>query len=203
MKLPGPLNTDQEKQLKTIQASARHLLSLINDLLDLTKVESGKVELNPETLVCQTVVKELLETFRVLAAQKGLEYQFETPAEEILIRSDLRALRQILINLVNNAIKFTDKGSVRVTLARASCEGRPCVEFRVSDTGVGIKPEDQAKLFQAFSQIDSGSTRRFEGTGLGLHLSQKLAALINGKIWFESTYGSGSTFTLAIMADER
>jgi protein-histidine pros-kinase len=203
MKLPGPLNVDQDKQLKTIQTSARHLLSLINDLLDLTKIESGKVELNPEPLICQDVCHELLETFRLLAAQKGLDYQFDAPNGEIVVQADRRAIRQILINLVNNAIKFTNSGKVRIALAECMQHGKSCVEFRVSDTGVGIKPEDQTKLFQAFTQLDAGSTRRFEGTGLGLHLSQKLAVLIDGNISFQSEFGVGSTFILTLQTESR
>lgn len=203
MKLPGPLNVDQDKQLRTIQVSARHLLSLINDLLDLTKIESGTVELSPEPLICQEVVQELHETFRMLAAQKGLDYGFDAPDGGLVVRTDHRALRQILINLINNAIKFTDVGKVRVALAEGSRDGKPCVEFHVSDTGVGIKHDDQGKLFQAFTQLDAGSTRRFEGTGLGLHLSQKLAVLIDGKISFQSEFGVGSTFTLTLKTEPR
>ncbi len=112
MKLPGPLTPDQEKQLRTVQASARHLLSLINDLLDLAKIESGKVELNLEPVVCQGVVQEVAAALRPLAEGKGLEFEAAVPAPELAVRADRRALSQILLNLTNNAIKFTEKGGV-------------------------------------------------------------------------------------------
>ncbi|HYD78959.1 MAG TPA: PAS domain S-box protein [Paucimonas sp.] len=200
MKLPGPLRPDQERQLKTIQSSARHLLSLINDLLDLAKIESGKVEINPELVVCQTVIQELTETLGPLADKKHLSFQLDLPTGDVAVMTDRRALSQILINLVNNAIKFTEKGGITISLRKRYHENRMLIEIDVGDTGIGILPEEQAKLFQAFSQLDSTSARRFEGTGLGLHLSQKLASLIGGKLIMKSEYGKGSTFTLLLEA---
>ncbi len=198
MKLPGPLNADQEKQLSTIQTSARHLLSLINDLLDLAKIESGKMDINLEPVSCGSVVQEVAATLRPLAKQKGLTLRLDLPATDVTVRADRRALSQIVINLANNAIKYTDAGEIVISLARHQREGSRVSEISVSDTGCGIQPEDQAKLFHAFTQLDSSSTRRYEGTGLGLHLSQKLAELLNGRITFKSTFGKGSTFTLIL-----
>ncbi|MFT5533472.1 MAG: PAS domain S-box-containing protein [Burkholderiaceae bacterium] len=200
MRLPGPLTGDQDKQLKTIQTSARHLLSLINDLLDLAKIESGKVELVPEKVLCQNLITELAETLGPLAMHKGLIFRSEVPAMEIIVHADARALRQILINLINNAIKFTEAGEVVIGLSEQEVDGQRWIDFSVIDSGVGIKPADQAKLFQAFSQIDAGSTRRFEGTGMGLYLSLKLAGLMQGALRFESQFGVGSTFTLSLRA---
>ena len=196
MRLPGPLTADQERQLKTIQASGRHLLSLINDLLDLAKIESGKVVLSPELVVCQEVVDEVLASLRPLADQKGLRFTADGTTERIVLRTDRRAFSQIIINLANNAIKFTERGEVRIELARDGQLG--AVAVRVSDTGIGIRPEDRSRIFQAFEQTDSGGARRREGTGLGLHLSLRLARLLGGRISFESEYGVGSTFTLTI-----
>jgi protein-histidine pros-kinase len=201
MKLPGPLTADQDKQLRTIQSSARHLLSLINDLLDLARIESGKVEMNPEPIVCQRVVRELTETLATLADRKQLWFRLDLPPDDVTVLTDQRALSQILINLVNNAIKFTEEGGVSISLRRRIIDRRARIEFSVSDTGVGIRPEDQARLFQAFSQLDATSTRRFEGTGLGLYLSQKLAELIDGRLSMQSEFGKGSTFTLALDAE--
>jgi PAS domain S-box-containing protein len=199
MKLPGPLTIDQDKQLKTIQSSARHLLSLINDLLDLAKIESGKMAHNVEPVVCQNVLRDLAETLRPQAEQKGLTFQLQLPAEEIVLQTDRRALSQIVINLVNNAIKFTAKGEVQLRMAPCSAgDVKPSLAIDVTDSGVGIKPEDQEKLFQAFSQVDNTSTRRFDGTGLGLYLSQKLANMINARMSLRSEYGKGSTFTLTL-----
>ncbi|MBI1889687.1 MAG: PAS domain S-box protein [Burkholderiales bacterium] len=196
MKLPGPLTAEQDKQLKTIRSSARHLLSLINDLLDLAKIESGKVKLNPEPVVCQSVLRDLAEALGPMADEKQLFFTLDMPSEDLTVSIDRRALTQIILNLANNAIKFTESGKVSLHLQRRDIDGKMRIEFRVSDTGVGIKPEDQARLFQAFSQVDASSTRRFEGTGLGLYLSRKLAHLIGGNLSMQSEFGKGSVFTL-------
>jgi len=196
MQLPGPLNTDQHKQLSTVGSSARHLLSLINDLLDLAKIESGKVEINFEDVGCQSVVEEVMTTLRPLTKDKGLVFQHKVPKQEILLKTDRRALNQVLINLTNNAIKFTSQGSVTLELKERHEDNQTWIMFAVVDTGMGIKKEDQVKLFQAFEQIHS--THRGEGTGLGLHLSKKLAALLGGTIEFESEHGKGSRFALLI-----
>ncbi len=198
MKLPGPLTADQDKQLNTIQSSAKHLLSLINDLLDLAKIESGKVELIYEPVVCQSVVEEVAAALRPSAAAKGLSFEVIAIKDDLVVQTDRRALSQIIINLTNNAIKFTEKGKVRLELNQEQDDGHRLTEIRVVDTGVGIRPEDQAKLFQAFEQLDATGGRRHEGTGRGLHLSQKLAGLLGGHIIFQSEHGRGSTFTLVI-----
>ena len=196
MKLPGPLTEEQEKQLQIIRASARHLLSLINDLLDLAKIESGKVEFNFEPVVCQSLVQEIAATLLPLLEQKGLRFEIKAPERDVVILTDRRALNQILLNLVNNSIKFTEKGSICVELARRAANGKSETRISVLDTGIGIREEDQGKLFQAFSQMETTRARREEGTGLGLYLSQKLARLLGGRITFESEFGKGSTFTL-------
>jgi signal transduction histidine kinase len=198
MKLPGPLTPDQEKQLNTVQASARHLLSLINDLLDLAKIESGKVELKLEPVAAQHAVEEAANALRPMAEQKGLRFVIQMPPDRIVIDTDRRALSQILLNLTNNAIKFTEQGEVRLEVKQRRDNKHPAIEFSVTDTGVGICPEDQAKLFEAFRQVGPGSGRRLEGTGLGLNLSQKLAHLLGGHITFQSEWGAGSSFTLVI-----
>jgi PAS domain S-box-containing protein len=202
MKLPGPLTNDQEKQLRTIQTSSRHLLSLINDLLDLAKIESGNVELNMETLNCKSIIGEVSSTLRTLAEGKNLKFEISVPDYDLMIRTDRRSLTQILINLTNNAIKFTDKGSVRIELHGRRDNGNTLAEIIVVDTGIGIRTEDQSKLFQAFMQVDSSSTRPYEGTGLGLHVSQKLASMIGGRVSFESEYGKGSRFTISVPVAE-
>lgn len=198
MKLPGPLTTDQEKQLRTVQTSAKHLLSLINDLLDLAKIESGKVELRPEPLYCRGVVQEVETALRQMAEAKGLQFDVRLPPDDLIVRADRRALSQILLNLVNNAIKFTDAGSIVLDVARRTADGRAVTEFAVVDTGIGLRAEDQVKLFQAFTQLERSAKRRNEGTGLGLHLSGKLAELLGGRITVRSEYGRGSTFTLTL-----
>ncbi len=202
MKLPGPLTQDQEKQLKTIRSSAKHLLSLINDLLDLAKIESGNIEMNFEPVSCQELLSELAETLRPAAEQKGLAFQLICPEQTIVVNADKRALSQILINLVNNAIKFTDEGKISITLETRDEAGQPLTCISVADTGVGIKQENRDKLFKAFKQLDGSTTKRYEGTGLGLYLSQKLTGLLGGSLEFTSEYGQGSTFTLTLRARE-
>jgi PAS domain S-box-containing protein len=197
MKLPGPLTEEQERQLKVVDASARHLLSLINDILDVAKIESGKVTLNPEPVSVSGVAKEVAEALRTMAEEKRLRLDLELSSEDISVVTDHRALHQILLNLANNAIKYTERGSVRIHVDRSRQNGR-YVEIRVIDTGIGIREEDQARLFQAFEQLDTSSTRRFQGAGLGLHLSRALATLLGATLDCESRYGEGSTFTLSL-----
>jgi signal transduction histidine kinase len=195
MKLPGPLNVEQEKHLRTVQTGANHLLSLINDLLDVTKIEAGKVELSLAPVECKEVIDEVGTSLRPQAEAKGLEFAVTVP-QGLTVRTDRRALSQIIINLTNNAIKFTERGSVRIRAERREDNGGRALGISVEDTGVGIRPEDQEKLFAAFSQVDAKTGR--EGTGLGLHLSQKLAEALGGKIELKSEYGRGSTFTLVL-----
>jgi protein-histidine pros-kinase len=202
MKLPGPLNAEQEKQLETIRTSGRHLLSLINDLLDLTKIESGKVYVVREPTSVTEVIHEVVRALQPAARKKRLAFRVELPEDEVTIESDRRALSQILLNLTNNAIKFTDRGEVAIVLESRREGRRSVVEVHIRDTGVGIKPEDRGRLFQAFAQLDSSAARLYEGTGLGLHLSQKLAELLGGGISFESEYGAGSVFTLRLEREE-
>ncbi|MGE0517679.1 MAG: PAS domain S-box protein [Candidatus Binatia bacterium] len=195
MKLPGPLTPDQQRQLQTVQHSAKHLLSLINDLLDLAKIESGKVELDCEPVHCGSVIEEVGSTLRPLAEAKGLQFQIDTGHDPVL-HTDRRVLSQILLNLANNAIKFTEHGTVRIVVSPQHAGENVATEICVEDTGVGIRAEDQSSLFEAFRQV--GAARRAEGTGLGLHLSQRLAALLGGRIEFESAFGRGSRFALII-----
>jgi PAS domain S-box-containing protein len=200
MKLPGPLTDDQESQLRTVQTSARQLLSLINDLLDLAKIESGKVEVRFERVSCQGVIDEVASALSPLAVAKGLTFEVMPAPHDFVVQTDRRALGQILINLANNAIKFTERGYVRLDVAQRQVDGQARTEIRISDTGAGISSEDKARLFQAFEQIESTTSRRHEGTGLGLYLSQKLASLLGGKITCDSELGRGSTFTIVLPA---
>lgn len=196
MGLPGPLTAEQKRQLETVRSSARHQLSLINDLLDLSRIESGKVSLKPELIACDKLVAEVVETLRPLATNKGLDLRMTVEGDNAETNTDRRALSQIVINLLNNAIKFTETGSVEVAF-RANEE----LEIVVTDTGPGIRPEDQSKLFAAFSRIEKSGAQATEGTGLGLHLSQKLAALLGGTITFQSELGKGTSFMLTLPRD--
>jgi PAS domain S-box-containing protein len=199
MKFPGPLTDDQEKQLRTINQSSQHLLSLINDLLDMARIESGKLHLAIETLSAHQAAEEAAATLSPLAQGQGLEVRVESRDRDLAVRADRRALNQILLNLVNNAIKFTEKGSVRIAIDGSSHKGKPQVQFSVIDTGIGIRVEDQARLFRPFERLESPLEER-EGSGLGLVLSQQLAQRLGGTIHVESEFGCGSTFTLVLPA---
>jgi protein-histidine pros-kinase len=195
MELPGPLNPDQKKQLGTVKSSARHLLSLINDLLDVAKIDAGKLELNPEQINLNQLVEEIHGTFTLQAREKQLGLLLELPDQPINIESDRRALSQILMNLTSNALKFTREGQVALMLSR-SCNNT--LDVSVRDTGPGIALDVQANLFQPFSRGELSVRRTEEGTGLGLYLSQKLANQLGGTIRLSSTPGKGSEFTLQL-----
>lgn len=201
MRLPGPLTAEQDKQLRTVQSSAKHLLSLINDLLDLARIESGRVELSMEPVDCQDVIQEVSTALRPAAENKGLGYSIKVPETPVIARTDRRALSQILLNLVSNAIKFTDKGEVQIELTHHPQRDVGGIEIAITDTGVGIREQDQARLFGAFTQVGPGGQKRADGTGLGLHLSRKLAELLEGRIELQSETGKGSRFTLLLRGE--
>ena len=197
MELPGPLNEDQARHLRTVEQSGKHLLAIINDILDLAKIESGAVQLSLEKVDCGEVVESVVSSLRPLAASKGLALTLDVPPAPIVIESDSRVLGQILINLAGNAIKFTETGEVRVALARrVDDHGAPMVA--ISDTGPGISCDEMDLLFGAFERGSAAAKRGVEGTGLGLHVSGRLAELIGSRITVDSTLGLGSTFTLVM-----
>jgi protein-histidine pros-kinase len=198
MRLPGPLTADQDKQLRTVQSSAKHLLSLINDLLDLAKIESGKVEIDLQAVPVAEVMREVCASLQPAAEKKGLTLKLQLSAMDLVSRTDRRSLSQILINLTNNAIKFTERGEVRLEAVRTVAAGSAVIQISVIDSGVGIREEDRATLFEAFGKLPRSSAKASESTGLGLHLSRKLAELVGGTITLTSVYGSGSRFVVSL-----
>ncbi len=192
--LAGELNDEQRRQLTIIKSSARHLLDLINDVLDISKIEADRVELSPEEFQLEDVINDVVHTFSPMVSQKGLELVTEIPGGLSLF-CDKRRLKQAVINLVSNAVKFTEKGTIKIS-ARVLDGAK--LELNVSDTGMGIKQEDMTMLFEPFQQIGASLTKRHEGTGLGLYLTRKLANLLGGGITAKSRYGQGSEFTLTI-----
>ena len=198
MKLAGPLTDEQTSQLRIVQSNARHLLSLIDDVLDLARIESGKVELHFEPVVIQDVIDEVAQTVRGLAYAKQLNFQVDVPHDPVQVSTDRRALRQIVTNLASNAVKYTETGSVQVELIAGNGDARSCAELRVRDTGIGIDPRDMARLFAPFERIDSVTARKAGGAGLGLHLSRRFAELLGATLECTSRPGSGSTFTLTL-----
>ncbi len=195
MKLPGPLNAEQEKHLQTVRTSGKHLLSLINDLLDLARLGAGRADFKIESVDCRSVLEEVLPSLRHEAENKGLSFLLLVPDLPVILNTDRRALSQIVINLVGNAVKFTDRGSVVVSLERGTKEA---ISISVKDTGPGIAPRDQARLFEAFSRGESAGRHDIIGTGLGLHLSRKLAVGLGGNVAFSTEPGAGSVFTLTL-----
>ena len=197
--LPGPLNAEQAKQLGMVANSARHLLELINDVLDLSKIEAGQLQVDHQPVDVHTSIDRVIATMRPLADARGLELVASIPTDLPSILSDRRRLEQILLNLLNNAIKFTEIGRVTMTAAVTTDPGgRQVMRLVVEDTGIGIHPDDLATLFRPFRQIDTGLGREHEGTGLGLAICRRLASLLGGEITATSTSRQGSTFALTL-----
>jgi len=190
----GPLNDEQKKQLNMVRGSAQHLLSLINDVLDISKIEAGQLQIVCEDYDLRQTIEKAVESARPLAGEKGLELTCAISPEIEPIPGDRRRVEQILLNLISNAIKFTEKGSITI---KCEPEGDN-VTIQVIDTGIGIKEEDTEMIFQAFQQIDLGLSRKYEGTGLGLSICKKLVELMGGKIRVASVWGSGSTISFSL-----
>jgi CheY-like chemotaxis protein len=192
---------EQRSSLLTIRRNGEHLLAIINDILDISKIEAGRVAV--ERVACDParVVCDVAGLLQLRAAEKGvsLSVEFAGPIP-MRITNDPTKLRQVLINLVGNAVKFTDRGSIRVVARMGESGGEKKLVVDVIDTGIGMTEEQRKLLFRPFSQADSSMARRFGGTGLGLSISQKLASLMGGELSVQSTAGEGSTFTLSVDA---
>ena len=209
MGMSGELNDEQKKQLEMAKTSANHLLSLINEILDISKIEAGKVELDPSEFDLKGVVEEVVTSLSPAAGEKRLKLLMDLQ-ETITLFTDKRRLKQVVMNLLSNAVKFTDSGEIRVEAHVTKDEGRSVVcrlrerserssvVITVSDTGIGIKQEDLKRLFMPFQQVDMSLTKKHEGTGLGLNLSRKLVELMGGKIGVRSEYGKGSEFVVEL-----
>lgn len=192
--LTGPLNDGQRKQLQIVNDSSRHLLAIINDLLDISRIEAGSLEIVARPFLLQPVIERVLGRFTLQARQKGIEFGQAGAACAETVCADERRVEQIVANLVSNAVKFTDQGSVRLRVHATAEELRVAIE----DTGPGIAPADQGRLFQHFSQLKPRDGKLREGTGLGLAISDRLARAMGGRILLESRVGAGSTFTLLL-----
>jgi signal transduction histidine kinase len=186
--------------LEYIQSNGEHLLALINDVLDLSKIEAGQLTLMLDDYAVQSVIEAVIAVAQPLARAKGLDLQVSVGKDLPLGRGDERRLTQVLLNLVGNAIKFTDTGSVRITAGTASS----LFELTVTDTGPGIAAADQERIFDPFQQVDNSSTREKGGTGLGLAISKRIIRMHGGTITVDSAPGRGATFriTVPIQVDE-
>ncbi len=191
----GELTKEQDQQVGYIKRAAADLLELVNDLLDLAKVEAGKVEAKPIEFEVANLFAALRGMLRPLLLNQAVDLVFDDAGHIPALYSDEGKISQILRNFISNALKFTENGEVRVS---AAISGPGEIAFSVSDTGIGIAPEDQESIFQDFVQLDHPLQRRVKGTGLGLPLSRKLAEFLGGKVEVQSRLGAGSTFTLRI-----
>jgi GAF domain-containing protein/DNA-binding response OmpR family regulator len=186
--------------LRRINAAGKHLLELINAVLDLSKIEAGKMELYLETFDVAGLVRDIAAVIQPLAAKNANHLDVRCPAGTGTMRADLTKVRQALFNLLSNACKFTDRGTISLTVARELMSGQDWMVFRVSDTGIGMTPEQLTRLFEAFSQADAATTRKYGGTGLGLALSRRLCRMMGGDVTVASEAGRGSTFTIRLPA---
>ena len=190
---------DMASDLARIERSGRHLLSLINDILDLSKIEAGKMMNQPELFALKDVIEDVIETIRPLADQNRNQLSLRYPSRELTLFADVVKFRQTLMNLLSNACKFTEGGAVSVTVEQPHGDGQ-WLEVRVADTGIGMTSEQQSILFQPFSQVDDCTTRRFGGTGLGLAISRRFCRMMGGEITVQSEAGKGSIFTVRLPA---
>lgn len=189
------LSEKQKRYVMNISKSGKHLLTLINDILDISKVESGKMHLYKENIAVKNLLEDMFSSLQPLAAEKEISMKVSLDPDLGHIHADRGKIKQVLYNLIGNAIKFTEHGGFVTISAKLNVD---MLHISVKDTGIGISEEDQKKLFRPFTQIDSSISRKYEGTGLGLALSNELVALHGGRIWVESEPGKGSTFTIMI-----
>ncbi len=190
----GPLNEEQKRQMGMVRSSSAHLLNLINDVLDISKIEAGQLSVAREPCDMRAAIEKVVGNMRPLSEKKGLSLEVEIAPEVGTITSDQRRVEQVIYNLVSNAIKFTDRGRVRIECSLKDGE----VITRIIDTGIGIRNEDIENLFKPFYQVDSRIVRQHEGTGLGLSICSKILDLLGGRIWVDSEYGKGSTFGFSL-----
>lgn len=201
MQLPGPLNADQEKHLRTVQASGRHLLHLINTIVDLAKIESGALAVQEESVDCAVIAEQALAAVRPRAETRGLALSLENRlARGRMLRGDPGVLARILSSFAENAVQYTERGGVRIVLAeeRDPESGQPAIEFQVHDTGPGIPASEQSGIFDGPGRAAGPVRRPGQGAGLGLYLSARLAKLAGCRVRLDSEPGRGSVFTLVV-----
>jgi signal transduction histidine kinase len=174
------------------------LLALINDILDLSKIEAGRMELNLETFALAPLIDDVVKTIEPLAAKSGNRVAVRCDAAIVMMRADQMRLRQALLNLMSNANKFTEKGTVTIAAHQGQENGRDWITLSVADTGIGMTPEQMGNLFHEFSQADASTTRKYGGTGLGLAISKRFCQMMGGDITVESEPGKGSVFTVRL-----
>jgi signal transduction histidine kinase/CheY-like chemotaxis protein len=190
--------SDSVQDLRKIQSAGKHLLALINDVLDLSKIEAGKMGLHLENFEVPVLIDEMITTLQPAAAKNSNKIHVRIAENVGVMRADVTKVRQILFNLLSNACKFTENGTISVEVDQERSEGRDCVRFRVSDTGIGITPQQKENLFHEFSQADASISRKYGGTGLGLAITYRFVQLMKGRISVESAPGEGAKFTVLL-----
>jgi len=181
-----------------VLGAGRHLLALINDILDLSKIEAGRMEPQLETFPLVPVIQDVVKTIEPMAAKSGNQVSVRCDPGLGTIHADQMRLRQALLNLMSNANKFTERGTITIAARQGQENGRDWITISVADTGIGMTPEQMGKLFQEFSQADASTTRKYGGTGLGLAISKRFCQMMGGDITVESDPGHGSTFTIRL-----
>jgi len=194
----GEVNEKQTDRLERILRNGKSLLALIDDLLDISKIDAGKMELRVEALVVKDELRATIESLESQATAHGLYLHADVSTDLPLVLADSRRLKQILVNLVGNAIKFTKTGGITVEARLGYEQMRPMIYVRVIDTGIGIRATDQSIIFDEFRQVDGSATREYGGTGLGLAITRRLVEMMNGRVWVDSEFGRGSAFTVAL-----
>jgi signal transduction histidine kinase len=193
-------DTTYTDDLQRIQKAGKHLLTLINDILDISKIEAGKLELEMQVFDVSMILEEINETVQPLASQNSNTFTVNVASDLSPVNADYTRLKQCLLNLLSNACKFTQAGEVDFSITQEQVRGQEFVTFRVADTGVGLSEDQAARLFQPFSQADASTTRKFGGTGLGLSITKTLCEAMGGSISLQSQLGTGSTFTIRLPA---
>jgi len=193
-------NSSAVSDLQKIQSAGKHLLALINDVLDLSKIEAGKMDIFPETFSIRNVVDEVATTVQPMLARNANTLRVTCPGDIGTIHSDMIKVRQVLLNLLSNACKFTERGTIALDVSRETKRAGPAILFRVTDSGIGMTEAQMGKLFEAFTQAEASTTRTYGGTGLGLAITKKFCQMLNGDVSVSSERGKGSVFTVRIPA---
>jgi signal transduction histidine kinase len=207
-KIDGPVNDDQEKSLKKVKESAKHLLSLIDDVLNISRIESAKMRLELKECRIKDLIESAVRSFEPLIAQKKLTLTREIHDDAAAVYGDEDKIKQVLTNLLSNAVKFTHKGGITITSGLSQSAVKPgesplYIEICVEDTGIGIKEDDIHKIFGKFVQLDFALMRQYQGTGLGLSIAKGLVELHKGTIWVTSKYGEGSRFCFTLPLEKK
>ena len=193
-------NEEFEEDLERINGAGKHLLGLINDVLDISKIEAGAMDIYLETFPVERLIQDVATTMQTLVEKNSNTLEIDCPASVGSIHADTTKVRQCLFNLLSNASKFTENGTISLTVSRETADGRDWINFAVSDTGIGMNDEQMDRLFQAFAQAEASTNRRFGGTGLGLAITRHFCEMMGGTVLAESEEGKGSTFTMKLPA---